>query len=265
MKKLRNTALLIVLGASLAIAQGPRGQHHRGEMMKKHIERLDSIVDLTEEQESEIESLQEALKIKMKDARLNKDREAMKSLRKQHKTDIEAILTDEQIDILKKSREAHRAEIKEMHKALKAYKHEQIKPTLQTKRTEFDNNLSEEEKATITSLRKEVKAMRKAYKESGTKGKLSQDERKAKKEKMAAVLDPIIVAHKAELEAIEEDLAPLKATWEADIKEIKAEHTDGCEGKCARRGMKHKKGRKAANNVDKTSFKYYRFLLMNIE
>ena len=35
MKKLRNTALLIVLGASLAIAQGPREHHQHGDMMKK--------------------------------------------------------------------------------------------------------------------------------------------------------------------------------------------------------------------------------------
>ncbi len=265
MKKLRNTALLIVLGASLAIAQGPREHHQHGDMMKKHIERLDSIVDLSDEQESQIQSLQEALKIKMKDARMNKDREAMKSLRKQHKADIEAILTDEQVEILKKSREAHRAEIKEMHEALKKYKNEQIKPTLKTKRAEFEINLTEDEKATIAALRTEVKTMRRAHKESGSKGKLSQDERKAKKEKIATTLDPIILAHKAELETIEEDLAPLQATWEADLNEIKAEHTDGCEGKCGHRNMKHRKGRKAAKNADKTSFKYYRFLLMNFE
>ena len=268
MRKLRNTALLIVLGASIACAQGPRGHHPKGDMMKKQIERLDSIVDLTDDQKVEIQSLQDAMKIKMKDARETKDREAMKTLRKQHKADIEAVLTEEQKTLLKESREAHRAEMKEMREEVKKYKDENVKPTLKTKRATFDSELTEDEKNTIANLKTELKAQRKAHKDAnkeGHKARMTKEERQALKEKMSTALDPIVAAHKTELEKVEADLKPLKATWEADIKEIKSKHNADCEGKCAKKGKQKHKHHRATNSGSDSSMKYYKFLLMSFE
>jgi hypothetical protein len=267
MKKTKITALLIVLGASLALAQGPRGKHHRGDMMKNHIAHMDSIVHLTDEQKTEITSLNDALKIEMKEARENEDREAMKTLRQQHKENIKSVLTPEQLELLKASKEAHRADMKEMRTEMKKYKKENIVPTLKLKRAEFDKNLTEEEKATISDLRIEMKDLRKEHKDSshGPRAKFNKEQRTMIKEKMQSSLDPIVLAHSSELTQIQTDLEPLKETWEADMTEIKEKHTSSCEGKCNKKGGKHKKGGKDAHMKDKSSMKSYKFLMMKFE
>ena len=280
MKKIKISALLIVLGAGLAFAQGPRGEHPRGDMMKHNIERLDSIVDLTEDQKTKITALQDDLKVKMKEARSSHDREAMKTLRQKHRSDIEAILTPAQLEKMKAAKEVHRAEMKEMRSELKKYKDEQIKPTLKLKRSDFDQVLTEEEKATISALRKEMKEMRANNKTEGdaTPRKRDPEHRKLMKEKLDASLAPIVEAHKAELAKIDEDLKPLQDTWEADMKQIKEKHMGTCDStnkqKCdkkncedACKGKKHKgkKGHKKGNHADKGTMKNYKFLLMKFE
>lgn len=272
MKKLKISALLIVLGAGLAFAQGPRGEHPKGDRMKHNIEKLDSIVDLTDDQKVKITALQEDLKVKMKEARSSQDREAMKTLHQKHKADIEAILTPEQIEKMKAAKEAHRADMKEMRGELKKYRDEQITPALKLKRAEFENTLTEEEKATITSLRTEFKGER-ANKDSahrGSKHRMDLEQRKLRKEKIEANLGPIVTAHKAELDRIEADLKPLRETWEADMKQIKEKHKASCEGSCkghkgkGKKGKGHK-GHKKGDHADKSTMKQYKFLLMKFE
>jgi len=263
MKKIKITALLIVLGAGLAFAQGPRGEHPRGDMMKNKIEHLDSIVDLTEDKKTKNTALQTDLKVKMKEARSNQDRDAMKALRDKHNSDIEAILTPEQNEKLKAAKEAKRADMKEMRSELKKYKDEQIKPTLKLKREEFDKSLTEDEKATISALRTEMKAMR-ANKKTESDGKPQHrdpEQRKLMKEKLDASLAPIVEAHKAELEKVEADLQPLRDTWKADMEQIKEKHDAACKDK----KCKGKKGKHKRDHADKGTMKYYKFLLMNFE
>ncbi|MFT5724015.1 MAG: hypothetical protein ACI9JN_001132 [Bacteroidia bacterium] len=268
MKKLKITAILFVLGASLALAQGPRGERPHEGMLTKHLERLDSIVDLTDDQKVKIEALNVSHKAKMKEARSSHDREAMKTLRQTHKAAIEAILTPAQRDTLKASKAAHRETMKEMKTELKKYKHENVVPTLKTKRTEFDNVLTEDEKATIAALKAEFKAVRKANKsaESPRGQKMDPEARKAMKAQMEAVLAPIVTAHKSELEQVESDLKPLRDTWKADTDAIKKKHVPTCDGDdCkGRKGKGHKKG-KHLKSDQKDAMKYYRFLLMKFE
>ncbi len=280
MKKIKITALLIVLGAGLAFAQGPRGEHPRGDMMKNKIEHLDSIVDLTDDQKTKITALQTDLKVKMKEARSNQDRDAMKALRDKHKSDIEAILTPEQNEKLKAAKEAKRADMKEMRSELKKYKEEQVKPTMKLKREEFDQLLSEDEKTTISTLRAEMKEIRANKKAEGDGKPMAHDpeQRKLMKEKLEASLAPIVEAHKAELEKVEADLKPLRETWKADMNQIKESHGIACDStskkKCdkenckdACKGKKHKgkKGNHNESRADKATMKHYKFLLMKFE
>lgn len=267
MKRLKISALLIVLGTSLALAQGPRGDR-----MKHSIEHLDSIVDLTDDQKVQLNTLQEAMKVEMKEARSNKDREAMKQLRDKHKADVEAILTDEQLTKLKASREAHREDMKQMRSEIKQYKNEHIKPTLELKRAAFDELLTAEEKATIAALRAEIKTTRGEKGDSAHK-KMTPEQRKEMKEKLDASLAPIVSAHKSDLEKIDADLQPLKETWEADIKAIKQEHKGDrngakkheCKEECDGKKCSKRKGKKETHKEDIGTMKYYKFLLMKFE
>ncbi len=267
MKKLQTLALLFVLGTSLVLAQGPRG-HKRGggDMMKKHIERLDSIVDLTDDQKAKIEALNASMKTKMQETRESKDREAMKAIRDQHKKDIEAILTDDQVALLKASKDDRKENMKSMRSELKTYKKENIKPAMKLKRAEFDNELTDDEKATIASLRAEMKELKKSAKAEGVKHKkMDPEKRKEHKAKLDEKLGPIVAAHKTELEKVESDLAPLRATWQADTKAIKEKYAKSCGGDCKGKKGKHKKGRKGKKGDTAESMKYYRFLLMKSE
>ncbi|MFT7591880.1 MAG: hypothetical protein ACI9UJ_001809, partial [bacterium] len=157
-------------------------------------------------------------------------------------------------------------DMKEMRAEIKKYKNENVKPTLKTKRAEFDNNLSDEERETINTLRTELKEMRKGSKDDEAKRhKRTKEERQELKLKLGAALNPIVTAHQTELTQMEADLAPLKATWEADITEIKSNHSGQCEGKCAKKGGKRHRGHKATKQAGNASMQYYRFLLMKFE
>lgn len=269
MKKWKVTVVLVALGASMAMAQGPRG-HHRGErgdhgdMMKQRMEHLDSIVDLTDDQKVKIESINKDYREKMKANRGSGDREAMKELRKKQKEEIESVLTEEQKTKLKAAHDAKKAEMKEMRSELKTYREQKITPTLKAKRLAFDQVLTEDEKATITKLRGEMKAQREEWKAGKTeKGdhKVNHEKRKEAHAKLAAALTPIVEAHKAELAQIDEDLKPLRDTWKADMDAIKAKHKKDC-GKCVNKsGGKHKR----AEGEKGEDMKYYRFLLMKTE
>lgn len=260
MTKLKLTAIMLVLGTSLAFAQKhhPKGEQ-REAMMKDRMERLDSLVELTDDQKTQIETLQKALRAEMKALRKEENREGMKELRKKHKSEIDAILTEDQKEILKAERAKQKENRKAMRDELKTYRQTNIKPALSAKREAFDQQLTDEERATIESLRLELRETRKAHKSEGHRHKMDSEERKALKAKFEAELVPVVQAHKAELEAIEKDLEPLRETWEADTKAIKEKHDA--------KHPKHHKARRAHKHGDssKASMKYYKFLLMKVE
>ena len=260
MIKLKLTAMLLVLGTSLALAQKhhPRGEHHEA-MMKNRIEHLDSLVDLSDDQKTKIEALQKSHRAEMKTLRKEQNREGMKELRKKHRSEIEAILTDDQKEVLKAEHAKQKENRKAMRDELKTYRQTNIKPALSAKRAAFDQQLTDEERATIESLRLELRDTRKEHISEGPRHKMNPEDRKALKAKFEAELGPVVQAHKAELEAIEKDLEPLRETWEADTKAIKEKHDA--------KHPKHHKARRARKQGDssKTSMKYYKFLLMKVE
>ncbi len=256
MNKLKITALLLVLGASLALAQH-RG-HHRGGMMKHKMAQLDSVVSLTDAQKQEITEINQAFKTKMKEQRESgqRDHEAMKAMRKEHRQQIEAVLTPDQLTKLEAFKAERKESRKAMHSEIKEYRKTNMKPALQQKRAEFDNVLTEEEKATIEALRAELKGM-KGNKGEG-KRKMDPEKRKALKEKMDVALRPIIEAHKAELEQVHTDLKPLRETWKADIKAIKAKYD------MDHKQQKGKKMGKKGQGDRRQEMMAYRFLLMKM-
>jgi Spy/CpxP family protein refolding chaperone len=256
MNRLKITALLLVLGASLALAQ--HRDHHRGGMMKEKMARLDSVVTLTDAQKQEITELNKAFKAKMKEQRSSgeRDHEAMKAMRKEHRQQIEAVLTPDQLAKLEAFKAERKESRKAMHAEIKEYRKTNMKPALQQKRAEFDNVLTADEKATIDALRAELKGMK------GEKGEgkrhMDSEKRKALKARMDAALKPIVEAHKAELEQVHTDLKPLRETWKADLQAIKAKYD-----------MDHKQskgkkmGKKGKGQGDRhQQMMAYRFLLM---
>jgi hypothetical protein len=113
----------------------------------------------------------------------------------------------------------------EMKKELKVYYRQNIIPVLLQKRRNFEDELTEDEKATIEDIRTKRNAFRAEWLEGQITGEgmESKDMKDFMLESRKA-LQPILLNHKAELEKLEESIRPEREQWEADIDKIKAKY-----------------------------------------
>lgn len=236
--------------------------------MKNRINHMDSIVDLSDNQRAKIEEINTAYHKEMKTLRSSgeKDHDQMKALRKKHKEEVEAVLTSEQLEKLKAAKAEMRKKKEGVRQEVKAYRDANIKPVLQTKRAELEAVLSDDEKSKIAQLRAELgpKPERNGEGRNHQRGhgKFDPEKRKEMKAQLAAVLNPIIEAHRSELDKIESDLKPLQDTWKADIKQMKEKTNPNCTSgdKCGK-----KRPRKGDKKEGHGLMKTYRFLLMEVD
>ena len=113
----------------------------------------------------------------------------------------------------------------EMKKELKVYYRQNIIPVLLQKRRNFEDELTDDEKATIEDIRTKRNAFRAEWLEGQITGEgmESKDMKDFMLESRKA-LQPILLNHKAELEKLEESIRPEREQWEADIDKIKAKY-----------------------------------------
>jgi len=150
----------------------------------------------------------------------------LKYSRQNRKGESKTSLSKEQSDPSDSLRKRYKEEMRnpEMLKEIRRYTRFYILPVLTKERARFELELSEEEKATIASIRTKRKEIIKNEwmgveedPENGEKQKvLIQEAKKALKE--------IIVNHKTSIEQIAESLKPNRAKWEADMDMIKARY-----------------------------------------
>lgn len=292
MKNMKTTLLLLCIGIMQAVAQGPRGGHHH-EGGENYLAKLDSIVHLTDDQKAKIESIQTEYKEKFKAVRESNsepDRSAMQRLREEQQTKIKAVLTPEQQALLEEDIDERKQNMKKMHEEIKSYRSTNIFPVMSRLHTEFENELTVDEKSKIESVKKEVKAMKKRYyalngdstkhgtgaKEmAGKSGKrphgkhgkgLTKEQREAVHTYASTELKPILDAHKAILDKTMNDLKPLQDTWKADLKAIQSKY-DANKG--ARKGHKNgkKSGKKdqAKDSTDREDWAKIKFILKGFD
>ncbi|MEL6865569.1 MAG: hypothetical protein AAFP19_14175, partial [Bacteroidota bacterium] len=156
---------------ALAIFQTATAQQDQTRHSKNSLHAL----DLSPEQKEQIKAIkrenlqeQQALRQEQSDTY----REELKALKQEEKEAIQALLTEKQkaqLDQIKaeqkEARQAKKAKISEMTKALKAHHREKVRPVLLVQRAKLEEQLSEEDKASIAALRTKMKSMKAQAKE----------------------------------------------------------------------------------------------------
>jgi hypothetical protein len=272
MKKMKVMVLVL-----LAFGMQAMAQNTTEERAKKMTERLSAEVDLTEEQKVVITQLNADFVLQMKELKKSEKVEpgTYRTMRKSHKEQIAAQLSEGQKQILKEKKKAHRDIRKKMEKEIRAYRKANILPVLIEKRASFEEKLSEDEKKTIEALRVKIGDKRKTWKAMTPEQKREhrkvlegdfKEKRKEERKEMKAQLKPILETHEAELKSIEQQIAPLRKVWETDMKVIRDKYmnTDSVSMKHnhKKHGKPGKHGKKQGLHKKEGAMKA-RFLLMD--
>jgi hypothetical protein len=288
-KSLKMKRIIAVFGFAIAFifSQNLLAQHHHphhgphGKRGEGHlVEMVKADLNLTAEQEAQLTTLEESFRKERREMHLKmrenegmdreKMHEHMKTVREANFQKVLDILNPEQQAILKAKKEemeakrlerrenrgTHRAEMKKMHEEIKAYKEQNVLPTLAVQRGKLEQVLSDEDKATIAELRPifaEVKEQREANMKNRKERKerptpemheKMKAERKAAKEKMrphVEVLQALVEKYDADIERLHQELETEHKTWKEDIKAINEKHKPANmeEGERMRRGKMH--------------------------
>lgn len=254
--------LLLALLTTVSTQAQDRGRGHRNsgglsdEMMKE--------LGLSDEQKKEIALIKNAYKSKTKAIRQankgdrEKQRTAMKVLRRDRRLDIEKVLTEEQLSLLNEKkankREARREKWADVDKEalrteLKTYREKNMEPTLRAQRAKLEPQISEADRATLRELRLTM-AERKAAVQAEMKKRKATGEKRSREDRAARRTqrqnDPNRKALKALVDKYEESIEKLiveiesqRSQWRADQRAIVEKYIpDGEAGKGQKRGKK---------------------------
>jgi len=271
------TMAVLCLTVTSTFAQGQH-RDHRG---KESVERLQSVLDLTDEQTAELETLQDEHRTAMRALREQdfenpEDRKAaFKELMESHKANVESILTAEQkaqLEQHKEERAAQRAERKEdmkaMHEALKAYHQENIQPVMLEQRAKLEEKISAEDKATIEELRtafaeskERMTELKEKYKEEGRRNEGAKEDFQALMEEQQdekATLKALVEKYQDDIKTLHQEIEPQRQQWEEDMQAIKEDYL----GERPQHGKRKGPHAKAKRHQVKPVRKAAHFLLM---
>ena len=247
MKKIIISSLIVIMVLSVQQIWAQRSPSGK-------IDHLKTELDLNDDQVSQLGKMFESKHDEMKALRSTDDKtheekkEAMQSFRQAIEKEIEGILNEDQIlkfQEMKKGREGkhgmegkqmgHHQKLKdgkgeELHKQIKAYKEENIKPVMLEQRAKLEPKISEEDKQVIAEFRLEfvkMKAERQARFEEMKESGDAADFKKMHKERKGLVDDDKRDKMKSLVEKYKDDIEPLFAEvadqqekWKNDIKAI---------------------------------------------
>jgi len=247
MKKIIISSLVVIMALSVQQIWAQRSPSGK-------IDHLKTELDLNDDQVSQLGKMFESKHDEMKALRSTDDKtheekkEAMQSFRQAIEKEIEGILNEDQIlkfQEMKKGREGkhgmegkqmgHHQKLKdgkgeELHKQIKAYKEENIKPVMLEQRAKLEPKISEEDKQVIAEFRLEfvkMKAERQARFEEMKESGDAADFKKMHKERKGLVDDDKRDKMKSLVEKYKDDIEPLFAEvadqqekWKNDIKAI---------------------------------------------
>ena len=238
--------IAMLLGTSLL------AQHHRGgKRMGMDLERLKTQLELTDDQEAQLMAIEKKYEAKMQ-ALLEVDMQdeeeamdAMHALRKAKRAEVKEVFTEEQLATLKANKEAHKEKMKEMREArkvareeMKAYQKENIKPVMLEQRAKLDTKISEEDQATIATLRVEMK-QRKARMEKKmddfmkgekadktARGKRGKGKGKGahKNSEHRETIKALVEKYQNDIQSLLAEIEPQQKVWKAEMKAIHDKH-----------------------------------------
>ncbi|MGB0851579.1 MAG: hypothetical protein ACPGTP_10035 [Bacteroidia bacterium] len=201
MKGIKITAMLLII-CQTVMAQ----QKTAEEVTKNRMDRLESMIELSEDQKSSIETivLESSQKIiELKQAG-SVDKEEIVALKKEERSAIKTVLSESQLTTLKEAKKVMKADRKEAK--AERVKRKEARSALVLKRQEFEGKLTLEEKDAIDKARALVPAR--------TKGEKLTEEQKAERKwtrkEVHKLLKPVMDNHKADLEKIHSEM-PLPA------------------------------------------------------
>jgi len=146
-------------------------------------DRLSQVVDLTEEQQSEVDEIHSAYRERMRDRRAEdagrpsmETREEMRSLREEMRAEIRSVLTDEQIQEIEEQRATRRSEQEARREEAMAVRDDVL-------------GLSADQKAQLDTIRARHREARQAAREEGERIRRPMARRAAGRAEVAAILD----------------------------------------------------------------------------
>lgn len=257
-------AMGLLFSTTIFAQRGQRGPARNG----FPIDKLGSVLELTEEQKEALAQIETDTKAKIEDLRATdfespeQKREALKNLMQTQREAVNNVLTEEQqakLEALKQERKEKRGEAKESREALRAemeaYRQENILPVMQAQRAKLEEKISAEDKATIAALRTKMEDHKADMNGKGN-GKRQRkgmgingvDEgKKADREQMKSLL----ATYQDDIKALFAEIEDKTAQWKTDMKAIAEKYhpeqgerqMKGREGKGKKRGQRAKKER----------------------
>ncbi|GLR20133.1 hypothetical protein [Portibacter lacus] len=213
MKKLKMTGMIMfaLMIATFSFAQ--KGH-------KKDLNKLNSELNLTDDQSLELQKARTAAQAKMKviraDENLSKDekRTEIRKMRTEQKEVMDKVLTDEQKLKMKELRKEGRK-----NGEMKRERGKEDRAELKKMRAEFDSKISAEDKAEITRIKEALKGDRE-------KGKMEAEDREAFREAHKAdfeKLKEISEKYKPEIQALMKDKSEMRNKEKSGEKKMKSE------------------------------------------
>ncbi len=244
-----NIAILVaLLFLSVELLHGQRGpKHHRDKgFALGQIDHLKEDLQLTEAQVAEIEIVKQDLDEKLKalkdqEFESHEDRrDAFKTIRTELKTALDNLLTEEQKALLEEKRKERSEHFRkgrgmkdkeELGKALKEYHDQNIQPALLAERAKLEEKISEEDQATLVSLREQLKDLkrkgrrphkkdmhpRRSEREMRGHSELSDEQKSA-----LAALKDLTEKYNSEIEVHLSNLQGQREKWAEEMKQIRS-------------------------------------------
>ena len=226
--------------------------------IEKKLTSLDEKVTLTATQKEEVQAIftNTATQIQSLRKAGDENKDAMLELRREEREKVKAVLTPEQVTKLKELKKAEREQHKVSRDNIREYHKTNVKPVLEAKRKAFDAALSASEKEIITQAKAKMPEHKKGEDHLKLEKGNKQDYKTARQE-MKVLLQPVVDAHKAELEQIFNEVKPILDAEKEFIKENRPEHEP-------KKGIQieHRKGKFDGQKGDSNERFMYRFLLM---
>lgn len=234
----------IILTLALLLTVVAWGQNRpgpRGPMGPPPVEKLQQVLDLTDEQVTELEALRETLRNDLqalKDqefATQEERRDAVKNLMEAHKASVEELLTEAQLsklEELEQNRPEKRPRLNKedaaaLKQELKAYHEANVLPVLREQRLKLETQLSAADKTQLETLRAEMKAQKEAMKEAKENGAFNHEDRKANFEAGKThreAVKALVEKYDAGITALLEEIKPQAGQWKTDIEAIQKKY-----------------------------------------
>jgi len=241
MKKMKFLVLLLLLGMTISQVDAQRMSHQGAP--------LESVVELSETQQTEINKIKESYRTKfdaLRQAEKTKaNRTAMQQLMKEREAAVAAILTPEQrtkweaaqteqkakMQQNRANRDANHEKMQAARTEMNAYHEKNVKPVLQKQRAKLESKISAADKKLIAEMRTQHEQRhqesgdRRGDKGSKWDGKEKRGDKasagkEAKSDRKYAQTKALVEKYSANIDALYAEIATQEKQWEQDKKAI---------------------------------------------